>query len=78
MEAVDEGGGETVPVASSPVSSGMAATANSPAARATALFTPDATPAWRTSAAASTVAVSGATVTARPMPNRTRAGSTVV
>ena len=47
-----------------PASVGRAATASSAAARATALLTPEATPAWRMGAAASTVAVRGATVAA--------------
>ena len=44
----------------------MAATPSRPATRAIALLTPDAMPAVRSSASASTVAVSGATVAARP------------
>ena len=55
-----------------------AAIASSPATRATALFTPDATPERFWSASLSTVAVSGATVTARPSPKSVIAGSTSV
>ena len=54
----------------------MTATDSSPAARATALFTPDAAPTNRSGAEASTVAVSGATVSASPAPNTTTPGST--
>ena len=44
--------------------------------RATALLTPEATPACRAGAAASTVEVSGATTRDRPRPNTTQPGST--
>ncbi|NUS44275.1 MAG: hypothetical protein HOQ24_11380, partial [Mycobacteriaceae bacterium] len=44
--------------------------------RATALLTPLATPARRCSTAASTVAVSGATIAESPSPNTRAAGST--
>src|ERR1700674_2014657 len=57
---------------------GRTATASRPASRAAALFTPDATPSSASSTDASTVEVSGATVQARPRPNTTTAGSTVV
>ena len=43
---------------------------------ATALFTADATPTWASSTAASTVAVSGATVIVRPIPSTTVPGRT--
>ena len=59
-----------------PASGGIAATNSSDAARATALLTPLAMPACRTSADASTVAVSGATTAHSPSPNTTIAGST--
>src|SRR4051795_2332740 len=52
-----------------PATSGTAATASSPAARATVLLTPLAMPACRTSTAPSTVAVNGATVSASPRPS---------
>ena len=58
------------------VSDGRAATAKSPAMRATALLTPDPTPRCRSSTAAKTVAVSGATVSVMPRPNSTTAGNT--
>ena len=61
-----------------PAIPGMIATASSPAARATALFTPDADPANRSGAASSTVAVSGETVSVIPAPNTIIAGSTSV
>src|SRR5437016_772636 len=54
------------------------AIAMSPATRATALFTPDATPACWASTAASAVVVSGATRIAMPRPSTTMAGSTLV
>ena len=57
-----------------PASAGSAATAMRPAARATALFTADATPTFSMGAAASTVAVSGATVSDSPKENTTMAG----
>lgn len=60
----------------SPVSSGSAATASSPAARAAALFTPLAIPARRTSTAASTVAVRGATSMVSPIPKNIADGNT--
>ena len=44
------------------------------AVRATALLTPDAAPAWRSSAEASAVAVTGATVAASPSPKTSTAG----
>src|SRR3954447_1094465 len=59
-----------------PATNGSRATARRPAALATALFTPDATPAWRTLAADRTADVSGATVADRPRPKTTTAGST--
>src|SRR5215213_8815601 len=52
--------------------------ASSPAVRATALLTPEATPAWLAGADISTAAVSGATVSVRPTPNTSTAGSTSV
>ena len=55
-----------------------AAIATSPATRAIALFTPDAIPALLSSASASTVAVSGATVIDSPNPNTSSPGSTSV
>src|SRR6516164_6082873 len=61
-----------------PASGGIAATNSSDPARATALLTPLATPACRTSAVASTVAVSGATTADKPSANTTTAGSTTV
>src|SRR5690606_21119503 len=59
-----------------PASSGSAATASRPAARAAALFTPLASPARPTSTEASTVAVSGATRATMPNPRTSSAGST--
>ena len=53
-----------------------AAIATSPATRAIALLTPDAIPALLSSASASTVMVSGATVIDRPRPNTSSPGST--
>src|SRR5215218_2449543 len=64
------------PVGPNPATSGTAATASKPPTRATALLTPDATPECCASAAASTVAVKGATVNASPPPNTNTAGST--
>ena len=52
------------------------ATARSPAARATTLFTAEATPACSAGAAPMAVAVSGATVMASPAPKTRTAGST--
>ncbi len=52
-----------------PASAGSAATASSPAKRATALLTPDATPVRASLTPASTAEVSGATVVAIPRPN---------
>src|SRR3954447_15605008 len=60
-----------------PAARGSTATAISDAVRATALLMPDATPAWLAGAAASTVAVTGATTNTSPIPNTTTAGSTV-
>ena len=55
------------------------AMARRPAARATALFTPDAAPAWRSSSIdVITVVVSGATVIAIPMPSVAMPGKNVV
>ena len=68
------GGFGTAHRRSGPRPAGSPATASSPAARAIALLTPLATPAWRTSALASTVAVSGATVMDRPRPNNSDGG----
>ena len=51
-----------------PAANGIAATAINCADRATALLTPEATPAWWSSTEASTVAVRGATVQTRPIP----------
>ena len=59
-----------------PATAGISATASRPAARAIALLTPEAMPTWRSSAASSTVAVSGATVPASPSPNSATAGRT--
>ena len=59
-----------------PTAAGSAATASSEPARATALLTPLAMPAWSSGAAASTVEVSGATITARPSPKTVSPGST--
>ena len=55
-----------------------AATPSSPAARAIALLTPEAMPAFSSSASASTVAVSGATVADSPSENTSSAGSSSV
>ena len=52
-----------------------AAIATSPATRAIALLTPEAIPALLSSASASTVEVSGATVIDSPSPNTSRPGS---
>src|SRR4051794_34758516 len=51
-----------------PAAAGSTATASSDPVLATALFTPEATPACRSGAAASTVAVTGATAITRPRP----------
>ena len=51
-----------------------AATASSPATRAMALLTPEAMPALLSSASASTVAVSGATVADSPSAKSSSAG----
>src|SRR6266511_1627358 len=59
-----------------PAATGRVATASSPAARATALLTAEATPACSALAAASTVAVSGATVSDRPRANTSTPGRT--
>ena len=61
-----------------PAINGSTATASRPATRATALLIPDAMPEWRESAAARTVAVTGATTSVRPSPNTITAGSTLV
>ena len=61
-----------------PATTGIAATASSCPVRATALLTPDATPACSSSTAPSAVAVSGATVSDRPSPNTTIPGNTSV
>ena len=55
-----------------------AATASRLATRAIALLTPEAMPALCSSASASTVAVSGATVAESPSENNNNAGSTSV
>src|SRR5579884_2729933 len=55
-----------------------AAIAISPAVRATALFTPDATPLFSVSTASNTVVVSGATNSVPPIPSSTAAGKYVV
>ncbi len=55
-----------------------AATASSPAVRATALFTPEATPLCSGSSASKTVVVSGATKHTAPSPSSTAAGKYVV
>ena len=55
-----------------------AATPNSPATRAIALLIPEARPALCSSASASTVAVSGATVIVSPNENTSSAGSSSV
>ena len=62
----------------SPTATGSAATASSAPARATALLTPLAMPACSSGAAASTVAVSGATISASPRPNTIDAREHVV
>ena len=49
-----------------------------PAARETALFTPEARPAWLLGTAAITVVVSGATVMAMPRPITSMGGKNVV
>src|SRR5205085_12440344 len=54
------------------------AIARRPATRATALLTPDATPACLGSTALITVVVNGATVIAMPNPSTTTAGKNVV
>src|SRR6202008_706183 len=72
LEFIAMGSRYAAPV--SPTASGSPATAISPAARATALLTPLAVPAWRTSALARTVAVRGATVADRPRPKNSTAG----
>ena len=56
----------------------IAATPSRPAARAIALLIPEAIPACSSSASASTVAVSGATVADRPSENTSSAGSSSV
>src|SRR3954469_15233600 len=61
--------------ADSPDTTGMTASAARLAARAIALFTPDATLTWSGSAAAMTVAVSGATNVTSPRPNTNAPGS---
>ncbi len=61
-----------------PATTGIAATASSCPVRATALLTPEATPACSSSTAPSAVAVSGATVRERPSPNTTMPGNTSV
>src|SRR5262249_26074380 len=63
-----------VPV--NPARPGITAIASRPAPREMALLTPEAIPAYRVAAAASTVAVSGATVSVSPRPNTNTAGST--
>ena len=60
----------------SPTTTGSAATASSAPARATALLTPLAMPACSSGAAASTVAVSGATISESPSPNTIAPGRT--
>src|SRR6186997_3116027 len=65
-------------VVSRPTAAGRTATASNPARRAAALLTPDAIPNSSGGTAPRTVAVSGATVIARPRPNTTAAGKTVV
>src|SRR6478736_1025012 len=62
--------------APTPATRGSTATASSPATRATALLVADATPARWSGAAASAVAVSGATVSTRPTPTSRTPGST--
>ena len=61
-----------------PASDGITAITRSDAMRDTALFTAEPTPANRSSTAASTVAVSGATVNTSPSPKTITAGSTDV
>ena len=61
-----------------PAAAGSTATAISPAVLATSLLTADAIPACSAGAAARTVEVSGATVTAAPRPNTRTPGSTMV
>src|SRR3954468_4571117 len=61
-----------------PAKAGNTATAINPPVRATSLLTAEATPECSAGAAASTVAVSGATITATPRPKTTIAGSTRV
>jgi len=61
-----------------PETTGSTATAMRPPARATSLFTAEATPAWSTGAEARAVVVRGATVKARPAPRTRTAGSTSV
>src|SRR6266567_2585143 len=70
--------GLAYPAPDSPTTAGSTATASRLPVRATALFTPDATPANRSGAAASTVAVTGATIADRPRPNTSTPGSTPV
>ena len=55
-----------------------AAIASTPATRATALLTPEATPTWRSSTESSTVVVSGATVIDSPRPKSSIAGRTSI
>ena len=62
--------------AGSPAAAGSTATAMRPAALETSLLTAEAIPAFSAGAAASTVAVSGATLMARPKPNTSTAGKT--
>ena len=61
-----------------PETTGTTASALRAAALAMALLTPDATLTWSGSAAAITVAVSGATKVTSPMPNTTAPGRTSV
>src|SRR4051812_43478891 len=61
-----------------PATTGFGAPANSWPVRATALLTPDATPACSSSTDPSAVAVNGATVSERPSPNTTMPGNTPV
>lgn len=56
--------GSRYPFSDRPATAGNVATASSCASRVTALFTPEAMPEWRSSAAASSVAVIGATTVA--------------
>jgi hypothetical protein len=60
-----------------PAIRGNTATASRPATLETALLIPEAIPEWRASAAASTVAVTGATTTVSPRPKTITAGSTL-